>query len=138
MMGPPARGARRSYDGVGVMGSTDDTSEIEEQEQLRELRSTLGDEEFASFVEDFHLDARQRLARLRRGLSAGDPAGSREEAHALRGSALAVGSALLAEACRGVEAACRDGDLDLAHALVPGVEAALGHARDRLDQANDG
>ncbi|MFC6286837.1 Hpt domain-containing protein [Nocardioides sp. GCM10027113] len=110
-------------------------SETDEQAQLRELRTTLGDAEFASFVEDFHLDARQRLARLRRGLAAGDPEGSREEAHALRGSALAVGSALLAEACRGVEAACRAEDVARAQALVPGVEAALGHTRDRLDRA---
>jgi signal transduction histidine kinase/DNA-binding NarL/FixJ family response regulator len=77
-----------------------------DMELLGELQS-LGGSYVASLLEQFEHDARERLERLAHAIGQADHAAVCELAHALRGSAAAVGAKRLAAQTATLEAECR-------------------------------
>lgn len=84
---------------------------------VEELRSEIGEEDFAEVVAAFLDETDEVVARLR---DAPDPAGFRADFHFLKGSALNLGLKGFAEVCRQAEALAAGGngqEIDLCHAV---------------------
>jgi HPt (histidine-containing phosphotransfer) domain-containing protein len=71
-------------------------------------------------VEEYRGDGASRVADMRAALAAGAAEDVRRAAHTLKGSSASLGANGLAEACREVETAARNGRLD---GLGPKVDA---------------
>ena len=111
------------------MNSLDVFSELPvlDNATLAELRD-LGPDVIDEIAHVFAADVPDRLTRLRQASAMGADA-VRREAHALKGSALAVGATQMAGICGALE----HGDLPGADPSVQDcVVAAFGHARDAL------
>ena len=95
---------------------------------FRALAELLGGdrEAMAELVDEFLAEAPQRLAEMR----SPDTALAGRAAHTLKSNALTFGATDLAERCRTVEAAARDGVID--PALVSAAEAAWASAEPEL------
>lgn len=87
-------------------------------------------------VAEYRTDGANRVADMRAALSAGDAEALRRAAHTLKGSSASLGANDLAEACRVVEAAARDGRLDdlgpKVDAIASGLEAAVAALDERI------
>jgi signal transduction histidine kinase/DNA-binding response OmpR family regulator len=120
------RTPRRSDASPGAAGSASTVSSPPYDESvLRRLSESMGgDDAFVDeLVEQFLEDSPALLAAARRALEAGDPAEVRRAAHTLKSNAATFGASGLAERCRTLELAAKDGDLS------GGVELA-----DRIDE----
>lgn len=84
------------------------------------LATLLGAEEFSAVCARFRHDGRLQLDRFGVALSAGDPAGSRRAAHALKGAAANIGALKLASLCHAADEA-RDHELS---PMLAALEAA--------------
>jgi HPt (histidine-containing phosphotransfer) domain-containing protein len=72
-----------------------------------------GDEEFlGELVATYRTDGADRIAEMRSALAAGAAADLQRAAHTLKSSSATLGAVGLAEACRAVEHAARDGALE--------------------------
>jgi signal transduction histidine kinase/DNA-binding response OmpR family regulator len=79
-----------------------------------------------------------KLSDLRKAAAAGDPEQIRIAAHALKGSAAAVGGRGAADASSRVEQLGRSGNLEAARAALVDLEAALGQVAAHLRQGSGG
>lgn len=110
----------RGRPGAGRLRSEDDMSDIYLDEGLfEELRDIL-DTEFPTLVHTFIADSALRLAEIQSAFARGLADDVRKAAHSLKGASANLGLVRLAEACRQLEDAAREGRLAGA---APGVEA---------------
>lgn len=77
---------------------------------FEELRSIL-DTEFPTLIQTFIQDSAVRLGELRDAFGRGEADAVRKAAHSLKGASANLGLVALAEACRGLEEAAREGRL---------------------------
>jgi HPt (histidine-containing phosphotransfer) domain-containing protein len=85
---------------------------IDEAGFSQALELVGGDREFlAELVATYKVDGAERIAEMRSALAAGAAPDLQRAAHTLKGSSATLGAAALAESCRAVEHAARDGDL---------------------------
>lgn len=99
---------------------------------LRELQAVMGDE-FALLVSTFATDSAQRVEAVRAAAADGDAEALRRAAHSFKGSAGNMGAARLAELCRVVEEAARDGDLATASGAIDELAAEFVLVQAELD-----
>jgi histidine phosphotransfer protein HptB len=95
---------------------------------LSELQ-TLGADVVAEIFALFVTDVPTRLAKLQQAIDARSGDAILREAHGLKGSALAVGAARLANLCLAIEHDAREGQLDRAAARSVGLDAAFADVR---------
>ncbi len=94
-----------------------------EAEVLRTLEDMGGDAAFVFELVDLFLDdARTRVPELLSAAESGQPEALSKSAHALRSASANIGAQSFAALCGRIEAACREGDADLA---TLGSEAAV-------------
>jgi len=98
---------------------------------LAELQ-TLGADVVAEIVDLFLADVPARLTKLTQAIHDRSRDAVLREAHGLKGSALGVGAARLAELCAAIEHDARDGDLERAVARSTALEAEFAEARGAL------
>jgi HPt (histidine-containing phosphotransfer) domain-containing protein len=90
------------------------------------LEMVAGDREFLTeLVETYRIDGAERIAEMRAALAAGAAPDLQRAAHTLKGSSATLGAVGLADACRDVEHAARDGDLDGLASRIDEVELAF-------------
>ncbi|HLA16674.1 MAG TPA: Hpt domain-containing protein [Candidatus Limnocylindrales bacterium] len=88
------------------------TDPIDEAAFAQTLDLVGGDREFlAELVETYGTDGQARIADMRSALAAGAAPELQRAAHTLKGSSATLGASHLAELCRSVEYAARDGDI---------------------------
>ncbi len=85
-------------------------------------------------VAEYRTDGAMRVADMRAALAVGDADSLRRAAHTLKGSSASLGANDLAEACRVVETAARDGRLDDLRPKVDAIAADLDGALAALDE----
>ena len=95
---------------------------------LSELQ-TLGADVVAEIFALFVTDVPTRLAKLQQAIDTRSGDAVLREAHGLKGSALAVGAARLANLCLAIEHDAREGQLDQAAARSVGLDAAFADVR---------
>ena len=93
---------------------------------LNELKMSVGgDTSFVAEVAQAYLsEGDGHIAQISAGLADGDVAAMVRPAHTLKSSSAALGAARLADICRSIEHAARDGQLDRLDALVAEATAA--------------
>lgn len=96
----------------------------------------LGAEVVGEIVQLFMLDVPDRLVKLRHAVAAQSSDTIMREAHALRGSALAVGAARLARLCAAIESDARAGLLDKAIDRSTELESAFEEVHEALRQVH--
>lgn len=103
-------------------------SEPLERPALDELRAMTGDDAalYVELLDTFLSDADLYLGELR---AADDPATLARAAHSLKSNAMTVGATELADACRGLEADARAGEVDDQEARVAAIGGLLLVAR---------
>ena len=91
---------------------------------LNELRASVGgDEAFVVELAAAYLaEGEGHIEQVATALASGDIAGMVRPAHTLKSSSAALGAARLAEICRSIEHAARDGQVD-------GLDAAVAEAK---------
>ena len=90
-------------------------------DRLNALRDDIGEEDFADVAIVFISEIGEKLAEL----TAPPAAASADDFHFLRGSAVNLGLAALAEACTSAECACTAGEPPDLPAVAAEFEAAL-------------
>jgi histidine phosphotransfer protein HptB len=100
---------------------------------LAEIRS-LGADFLDEIVAVFVVDAAARLARLHAVCTAGAGDAIRKEAHGLKGGALGVGAARMAEICSAIEQNAGTGRIAEAVALESSLDPAFDEARRALEE----
>ncbi len=109
------------------------TSSVLADDRIKELRTNLPPETFATLVEECLLDMDNRLPALRRALTAGAPAAITVHAHAMVGMAAGYGMATLEVRLRTILDAAADGDLSvLGSSVVAGLETDFNAAAQAL------
>ena len=102
---------------------------------LEELRSIL-DDEFPALITTYIQDSGVRVDELRQAFTRGDADGVRKAAHSLKGSSANLGLVYLADLCRGVEDAAREGILQGQEPWLLKIQQEQQHAvvllRDRV------
>lgn len=102
---------------------------------LEELRGIL-DTEFPTLVQTFIQDSAVRVADLRDAFARGHQDDVRKAAHSLKGASANLGLLVLAEECRELEEAARDGRLEggagRVEAIVREQARAVSLLRERL------
>jgi CheY-like chemotaxis protein len=128
---PPAR-VESHVDGdplpaPGVAGSAVDVNKLEQ------LKRTVGDDQLASFIDEFLDDSNSLLERITSAAQVGDAADLTKAAHMLRSTSALIGALDLTEICITLERSGKKGDVSQApelaqraRALFTGVEADLG------------
>jgi len=94
----------------------------------------LGPELLEEIVNIFVADVPVRLARLHSAFAAHQGDAIRKEAHGLKGGALGVGAARMADICAAIERYAGVGELAQASTLEPSVDPAFEEARRALEQ----
>lgn len=87
---------------------------------FEELRSIL-DTEFPTLIQTFIQDSSLRLTELHDAYGRGDADAVRKAAHSLKGASANLGLVVLAEECRRLEEAAREGRLDGGAARVDAI-----------------
>ena len=103
-----------------------DQSAVLDQEALRELReSVAGDEGFVAELAGAYLaEGATHLEAMSRAADANDPAAIVRPAHTLKSSSAALGAMRLADICRSIESAGREGRAEgLGEAVAEAREA---------------
>ena len=101
-------------------------------ESLGELEQLMG-AEFSLLISTYLRDANASLARLRHAQTQADAETLRRSAHSLKGGALNIGAAGLAELCANLELAASDGHLHCIPALLSEVEREMKAVQGELD-----
>ncbi len=96
---------------------------------LDTLRSVMEPHDVRDFIEMYLKEAVERVSRMS---ATNDPALLASEAHALIGTSGNVGATAVSELAKSVEAACKNGDIAGARALLDQLGHALGNASDAL------
>ena len=104
---------------------------ILDQSLVDELRDVMGGD-FSMLVDSFERDGRQRLEALRSAVDDGDAENLRAISHSFKGSSSNVGAVAVAETCKVMESAARDGDLGQAGDLLSTLEEQFVTALDAL------
>lgn len=104
-------------------------------ERLRRVQRLAGQDVLAEMVRLLVRDAPVQMAAARAALEKGDAEGLRRAAHALKGSAGALGARELQALCAGIEASASSGEVSGALTLVGRLEASFRRARAALEQA---
>ncbi len=103
------------------MSSAGDVIDLNVIDSLRELGG--GDDEFLNdLIRTFLDETPVILERLHAALANDDAGGIRLNAHSLKGSSAEFGASWLAELCRQLELAGKNGDLDTAPDLLGEIE----------------
>ncbi len=99
---------------------------IIDESVLNELRASVGgDEGFVVELAAAYLsEGEGHIEQVAAALASGDIAGMVRPAHTLKSSSAALGAARLAEICRHIEHAARDGQVDGLGALVDEAKTA--------------
>ncbi|WP_456406908.1 EAL domain-containing protein [Thiolapillus sp.] len=100
--------------------------------QLRDLQETTGRNILAKVADHFLQQAPQDVIDLHKAIEAGNAEQLRFVAHSLKSASANLGAMELAEKCKQLEVAARNGELQDAGALVPAIEKSLGNAIDAL------
>jgi CheY-like chemotaxis protein/HPt (histidine-containing phosphotransfer) domain-containing protein len=109
------------------------TSDPIDRQTFDRFRSEVGGDEFAAqFVRVFLGELDGRLNGLREGADAGDGEVLRSLAHTLKSTSAMMGAMRLADRCRELEAAGRDGGSAAARSLVEDVRREAEAAREAL------
>ncbi len=97
---------------------------------LGELRALGGDSEFSldALFGEFAADAERRLVDLQTSVDEHDVRAALEAAHALKGSAAALGARGLADACRTAEEAAQRGDMATVTDALPQIQRSTRQA----------
>ena len=103
-----------------------------DESYLRRLVDALGAAKVAELIARFPEDARAHRDQVMRGQAAGDLAATQAAAHALKGIAVSVGLAALAEASGAVEEVCRAGQAERLAILSGRLDERLEEAIVRL------
>ena len=102
---------------------------------FEELRSIL-DTEFPTLIQTFIQDSSVRLTELRDAYGRADADAVRKAAHSLKGASANLGLVVLAEECRVLEEAAREGNLNGVAARVDAIvreqQRAVDLLQDRL------
>ena len=115
-LGGQPNGNRTTKEGSGI--DTSPTGPPDgglDQDALATLAALIGDDDpafLAELLDDFLAGTPGQLDALGAALDGGDLETARRVAHTLKSTAATFGATELSEACRAVEAASRDGDLD--------------------------
>ena len=105
------------------MDDTGDPTTLLDPHVLANLR-TIGDPAFcAELVDDYETSTAATLDVLTRVLGDGDGFAVERAAHSLKSSSASMGATTLADLCRDVETAGRDGDFDTARARAADIAA---------------
>jgi CheY-like chemotaxis protein len=99
------------------------------------LASSLGEEgreSVAALIETFLDHVPDQIARLSAASERGETGDMRREAHTLKSNAASFGALRLAELCRELETAAKNGTLDGASDLIDRIATELGHVTDEL------
>lgn len=104
-------------------------------EALAALGALVGDDpEFlAELVDEFLDSTPAQLEELGTSLESGDLDTARRLAHTLKSTAATFGATVLSDACRSVEAAAKDDDLEGARAGLPALTSAYADGRLALE-----
>jgi signal transduction histidine kinase/DNA-binding response OmpR family regulator len=94
------------------------------------LRSVFSEEQFEQFVDESLTDVDQRMAHLAVLLDQGDHGAAARQAHDLVSLAGNCGLRMVSETARGLERACRQGDVAEANALFRDLRRALEESRE--------
>lgn len=98
------------------------TGHIDDADFAQTLEMVGGDLGFLNeLVAEYRADGASRLVDMRAALAAGEAEDVRRAAHTLKSSSASLGANDLAEACREVEAAAREGRLDGLGAKVDAI-----------------
>jgi HPt (histidine-containing phosphotransfer) domain-containing protein len=90
------------------------------------LEMVGGDRTFLTeLVDTYRIDGAERIAEMRAALAAEAAADLQRAAHTLKGSSATLGAVELADACREVEHAARDGHLDDLPTRIDDIETAF-------------
>lgn len=105
------------------MDDTGDPTTLLDPHVLANLR-TIGDPAFcAELVDDYETSTAATLDVLNRVLDDGDGSAVERAAHSLKSSSASMGAATLADLCREVETAGRDGSFDTARERAADIAA---------------
>jgi len=88
---------------------------------LRGLSTPDGPDVLVEVLGLFAADLPDRIASLDSALSSGDAAQAERAAHAVKGAAGNIGARALADVCRSIEDAAREGRMDGARATAPSL-----------------
>ena len=100
---------------------------IDETAYAETLAMVGGDVGFlAELIAEYRSDGTTRVADMRAALAAGEAEDLRRAAHTLKGSSASLGAVGLADACRAIEAAAREGRLD-------GLDGAVDSVAEQFD-----
>ena len=130
--GSPTGTARRRRGPGSTLRLQDPPDGGLDQDALATLAALIGDDDpafLAELLDDFLAGTPGQLDALGAALDGGDLETARRVAHTLKSTAATFGATELSEACRRVEAAARDGDLETARR---GYLCARRHLRDAL------
>ena len=116
---------------------TDEAIDPEAFERLREI--TGGDDAFLADLIDTYLeDGAQQVADLRSAAASNDIAAMVRPAHTLKSASDSIGARLLADRCRALEAAARDGAVADPVSQAQGVATAFDAASAALTERRAG
>ena len=85
-------------------------AELIDEVMLQTLRSLMGEQKFAGFIDRYLNNAKTRLARLKQAARENDLATMREAVHNLKGASGNVGARCFAETCKIIDAALKSAD----------------------------
>jgi PAS domain S-box-containing protein len=109
------------------------TMECPHAVSIDHLRAMVADEEFlGELIDTFFIDGPHMLAELHEGARQGDANVLRTVAHALKSNSLSFGAATLAEYCKKLEFAARDGVLEHADQAVDEIACEFARAVNAL------
>jgi HPt (histidine-containing phosphotransfer) domain-containing protein len=91
-----------------------------------------------TIVDEYERDAAAQVAAMRAALDIADASALQRAAHTLKGASATLGAPTVAERCRDLEQAARDGQLDGAAARIADLDSELGRVRDALHQVAAG
>ncbi|HYF12209.1 MAG TPA: response regulator, partial [Actinomycetota bacterium] len=127
------RTPRRSTQADGVIASRDGGAAIDDAVLRRLAESMGGDDAFvAELIEQFVTDSPDLVASARHGLETGATDDVRRAAHTLKSNAATFGANQLADRCRVLEGAAKDGDLSDAPAQLDAIDTELARVHDAL------
>ena len=104
--------------------------------ELKALDEASGGGLIAELIGMFASATPERLAKLRASLAANDAKAVASEAHAMKGSAGAVGASLMLTLAGALEAEAKQGNLAEANARIAAMEAELPVVLGELEQEN--
>jgi HPt (histidine-containing phosphotransfer) domain-containing protein len=91
-----------------------------------------------AIADEYERDATRQVETMRAAVAAGDAQALERSAHSLKGASANLGAPVMADRCRDLEQAGRDGRLEGAAAQIDDIESELRRVRDALRQVAAG